>query len=251
MKKTLLIFAAILTVTASFAQTKHKIKVSNFQFSPATTNAVVGDIIIFVWVSGTHTTTSTSVPVGAKPWDTAMDINHPKFKYKIKVAGTYNFHCNIHPLSMTGKIIVSSPLDAAMGTFALNWENAKAVLTWNTDKATDASYFSIQRSLDGSNFTEIAKVQPTSSNNYKYTDQTSAPSKYVYYQLQLVQKSGNTQLSDIKMLTNPGAVSKLITSISPNPISSPGHLMLQFNADKEGKMLVQLYNSAGELVKQT
>jgi hypothetical protein len=139
---------------------------------------------------------------------------------------------------MTGKIIVSSPLDAAMGTFALNWENAKAVLTWNTDKATDASYFSIQRSLDGSSFTEVAKVQPTSSNNYKYTDPTSAASKYVYYQLQLVQKSGNSQLSDIKMLTNPAAVSKLITSISPNPISSPGHLMLQFNADKEGKMLV-------------
>ena len=74
--------------------------------------------------------------------------------------------------------------------------------------------------------------------------------KYVYYQLQLVDKKGNSELSDIKMLTNPMQSPKLITGISPNPISSPGHLMLQFNADEDGKMLVQLYNSNGELIKQ-
>ena len=73
----------------------------------------------------------------------------------------------------------------------------------------------------------------------------------MYYQLQLVDKNGNSELSDIRMLTNPLQSSKLITSISPNPISSPGHLMLQFNADKDGKMLVQLYNSNSDLVKQT
>ena len=251
MKKTLLLLAAVLTVAASFSQTRHKIKVANFSFTPSTTNAVVGDIIIFVWVSGTHTTTSTSVPVGAKTWDTAMDINHPKFKYKIKVAGTYNFHCNIHPTTMTGKIVVSSPLDAALGTFAVNWENAKAALTWKTSAKTDVSYFLVQKSLDGSNFSEIARLQPSSSQAYKYIDQTNLTDKFVYYQVQLVDKKGNSQLTDIKMLTNPIQIAKLITSISPNPISSPGHLMLQFNADREGKMLVQLYNSSGELIKQT
>jgi hypothetical protein len=94
-------------------------------------------------------------------------------------------------------------------------------------------------------------VQASSSHSYKYTDQTNLTDKFVYYQVQLVDKKGNTQLSDIKMLTNPVQTSKLITSISPNPVSSPGHLMLQFNADREGKMLVQLYNSSGELIKQT
>jgi plastocyanin len=241
----------VLSVAASFAQTKHVIKVSNFQFAPANTNAAVGDLIVFIWVNGTHTTTSTTIPARAKPWDTAVDVNHTRFKYKIRVAGTYNFHCSIHPLSMVGKIIVSSPLDAALGTFALNWENAKAVLTWKTNPGTDVSYFSVQRSSDGSNFTEIAKLKAPSSHTYTYTDQASLTNKYVYYQVQLFDRNGNSQLSDIKMLTNPVQTSRLITSISPNPVSSPGHLMLQFNADKEGKMLVQLYNSSGELIKQT
>ena len=251
MKKTLLLFAAVISITASFAQTKHKIKVSNFQFSPKTTNAILGDIIIFVWVSGTHTTTSTTIPVGARAWDTAMDINHPKFKYKLKKTGTYNFKCSIHPSTMTGSIIVTGALDIGFNNLSINTENAKAVLKWNINSSKDVSYFSVQRSPDGSNFTEIAKLQGSSLHAYQYTDQTSLADKYVYYQVQLFDKNGNSQLSDIKMFTNQVQTTKLITSFSPNPIARPGHLMLQFNADKEGKMLVQLYNSGGELIKQT
>ena len=253
MKKTLLFVTAILTVTASFSQTRpriHRIKVSEFQFTPATTNAVVGDVIIFVWVNGTHTTKSTSVPLGAKPWgDTAIDVYHPTFRYRIKVAGTYNYECGLHSF-MKGTIIASRPLDVAMGTFAVNWENAKPVLNWKANKSTNVSYFSVQKSYDGSTFNEVAKVQPSPSTSYKYIDQDHLMNKYVYYQLQLVDKNGNSELSDIRMLTSPLQSSKLITSISPNPISSPGHLMLQFNADKDGKMLVQLHNSNGELIKQ-
>ena len=251
MKKTVLIVTVLLTVTTGFSQTKHKIQVSEFQFTPATVNAVVGDVIIFVWVNGTHTTKSTSVPVGAKPWgDTAVDIYHPKFRYKIKVAGTYEYECGLHSF-MKGTIIVSNPLDAKVNTFTVNRQEAKAVLNWSANKSTNISYFSVQRSYDGSTFTEVAKVQPSSSTSYRYIDEDQLTNKYVYYQVQLVDKNGNSQLSDIKMLTNPLQSSKLITGISPNPISSPGHLMLQFNADKDGKMLVQLYNSNSELVKQT
>ena len=54
------------------------------------------------------------------------------------------------------------------------------------------------------------------------------------------------------MYTQKTVASKLIVSISPNPVSSNSdHLMLQFNADREGLMQVQLYNEAGALVKQT
>ena len=43
---------------------------------------------------------------------------------------------------------------------------------------------------------------------------------------------------------------QLKNRLSPNPISSPGHLMVQFNADKEGKMLMQLYSESGMFIKQ-
>ena len=52
------------------------------------------------------------------------------------------------------------------------------------------------------------------------------------------------------MFANVNGKPKLIVSLSPNPISRPGHLMLQFNAEKEGSMHVQLYNSSGKLIKE-
>jgi hypothetical protein len=73
----------------------------------------------------------------------------------------------------------------------------------------------------------------------------------VYYQIEMVDTKGSHELSSIQMFTQRVAAGKLITSISPNPISSPGHLMLQFNADKEGVLKVQLYNQAGAFVKET
>ena len=114
MKHTLLFLVALFVIETCFATT-HKIKVSDFQFSPKITNAKVGDVILFIWVSGTHTTTSLKIPKNAKPWDAPMTATNTKYKYVITKAGTYNFDCTIHSLSMTGKIKVTTTLDAGLG----------------------------------------------------------------------------------------------------------------------------------------
>ena len=251
MKNVLLFVAALFSIETCFA-TIHKIKVSDFQFSPKTTNAVLGDTILFVWKSGFHTTTSLTIPANAKSWDAPMNSTNKKFRYIVTKTGTYNFHCSIHPLSMTGKIKVTTALAAGLGDLEINEENAKAVLNWKNNDNTQVANFSVQRSTDGDNFTEITRIQPSlSNNNYVFTDEAAPTSEYVYYQVELTDKKGNTQLSEIKMFTNKQSSLKLITSISPNPISSPGHLMLQFNAGAIGKMHVQLFTQNGKLVKET
>ena len=40
----------------------------------------------------------------------------------------------------------------------------------------------------------------------------------------------------------------LITSLSPNPVSKPGYLTIQFNAPGTGKLHATVYNAAGKLV---
>src|SRR5262245_35922881 len=97
MKKNLLLLAAILicSITATSAATI-RVRVRDFKFMPATINAKVGDVIVWQWVSGMHTTTSTSVPAGARTWNSPMDSTTPQFRYKIRVAGTYQYHCNFH-----------------------------------------------------------------------------------------------------------------------------------------------------------
>ena len=253
MKKTLLFFAIILGIGTCLAQTHQtfKIKVSDFQFSPSTTNALVGDSILFIWKSGFHTTTSLSIPANAKPWDHPMNSTSKRFRYIVKKSGTYNFQCNFHPLSMMGKIKVTVALAAGLSDLSIGAENTNAILNWQVKDNSQVSYFSIQRSIDGENFTEVARIQPSALNKYTFTDEATVTSEYVYYQLELTDKKGNTQLSDIKMFTNTKSSSKLITSISPNPLKSPGHLMLQFNAETAGKMHVQLFTQSGKLVTET
>jgi plastocyanin len=83
--------------------TIHTISVADFAFTPNTNaTVVVGDTIRWVHAGGTHTTTSTSLPSGAAPWDSPITAANPQFDYKVTVAGSYGYRCDVHPTSMTG-----------------------------------------------------------------------------------------------------------------------------------------------------
>lgn len=261
MKKHLLFICLLLA--GLYAQaTVYTIQVANFQFSPSSVNAVVGDTITWTWVSGDHTTTckpavnsSTSLPAGAAVWDNDINSASLSFSYVLAVAGTYNYLCLPHQSFMTGVLNVSSILPVTLASFAVTaTQNNKALLKWAVANETNVSYYSVQKSTDGKAFTEAGRISATSNSsaqkNYTYTDNTSSGNKYVYYSLKIVDNDGKTQLSPIAMFTNAVIKSKIIISMSPNPISSPGHLMLQFNADKPGTMLAQLFDMNGALVKQ-
>ena len=110
MKKILLLAVALAICSASVASAARiRVRVQNFVFQPATINAVVGDVIVWRFVNGMHTTTSTSVPAGAQTWNAPIDSAHTQFRYRVQVAGTYQYQCNFHVAQgMTGTIIVSA-----------------------------------------------------------------------------------------------------------------------------------------------
>ena len=81
--------------------TIHTVQVADFSFTPSVLNINSGDTVRWVWVSGTHTTTSTSVPTGATAWDHPMNSGSTQFDEKFTIAGIYDYHCSIHPTIMT------------------------------------------------------------------------------------------------------------------------------------------------------
>lgn len=107
MKKIYTFIIALFVGVSAATAAIHTVSVTNFAFTPANVTANVGDTVRWVWASGTHTTTSTSVPSGATAWDANITSNATTFDYVIPVAGTYNYFCSIHP-SMTGTITASS-----------------------------------------------------------------------------------------------------------------------------------------------
>ena len=88
--KKLTLFTSLLICSFSFVYaTTITVRVSNFQFQPKTVNAKVGDTIRWRWVNGTHTTTSVTIPVGAIAWNRNINTNSRNFRYRLRVAGTY------------------------------------------------------------------------------------------------------------------------------------------------------------------
>lgn len=105
----LLIFTALISAN-SFA-TVRTITMQNFSFSPANTNANLGDTIKFQWVGGSHTTTcdgtnGTTRPAGAPSWNANINSGSPTFMYKVTVVGSYHFVCIPHAPDMAGNLTV-------------------------------------------------------------------------------------------------------------------------------------------------
>ena len=82
------------------------ITISGFAFSPASVTITAGTTV--EWInkdSVMHTSTSNSGDPAS--WDSGPLATNGTFSFTFTVAGTYGYHCNIHPF-MTATIIVTS-----------------------------------------------------------------------------------------------------------------------------------------------
>lgn len=230
------------------------VNVENFQFSPSSLNVSVGDVIHWIWVGGFHTTTSTaSIPAGAASWDAPITSGSTTFDYTVTTSGTYNYQCDIHGSSMSGSFTASIVLPVILSSFTVTTKNDKPLLLWVTASEANADYFSIRKSINGTDFMEISKIpaagNSSSQKKYFYSDEKiSAANQFIYYSLATVDKNGEMQLSPIKIFRNKRARPKLILSLSPNPISDMGHLLISFNAGKNGTMVAKLTDAKGSVI---
>ena len=248
MKKILLPVLCLLIMQSK--ATIWTVNVTNNQFTPASLNVVVGDKIHWVKIAGFHTTTSISVPPGAAPWDSGAPLS--VFDYTVTVAGAYSYECTIHAPGMAGTFTASSPAPVVLSSFNVSSQDNKPLIAWTTSTEINSDYFSIQKSTNGTDFREIGRV-PAAGNTslekrYSFTDNNPGDMKYMYYDLAIVDRDGKKALSPIRLYKNTIANSKIIVSLSPNPIVGHGMLLLQYNADKQGVMQVKVIDMQGREV---
>lgn len=260
MKLFFTLFSICFSIT-TFATTWN-VSVANFSFNPSTVNAVIGDVIQFNWSSGFHTTTcgsglpGTILPAGAAEWDESMAPGSTTFSYTVTVAGDYFYGCVPHfggGNGMTGNIRVSGTLPVALGMFTAAPINNGVSLNWKTFSESNTDYFSVRKSTDGVKFLEIGRVAAAGHSvlpvTYRYTDNNIGNLyKYSYYELVTVDIDKKENHSEIKLVKHATAGNKLIVAVSPNPVVRPAQLQVQFNAEKNGKMLVNVFDFSGKLV---
>jgi plastocyanin len=106
------LFIIAVTLTLNSSAALYTIFVSSDSFSPAIQAAQSGDTIRWVWQSGIHSTTSTTIPNCASAWDAEINSSSTTFQMVLppNCAGTYNYHCKYHPTTMTGVLNVTIPI---------------------------------------------------------------------------------------------------------------------------------------------
>jgi hypothetical protein len=97
---------------------------------------------------------------------------------------------------------LASPLPVLLKTFTATRINNTVELDWTTLTEINSSYFTLERSVDGMNFSPLAKVDAAGSSvtekKYKHVDNSLPGSPYVYYRLSQTDKDGKKQIFGIR-----------------------------------------------------
>ncbi|RYE90697.1 MAG: T9SS type A sorting domain-containing protein [Cytophagaceae bacterium] len=117
---------------------------------------------------------------------------------------------------------------------------------WGTASEQHSAYFEVQRSLDGSTFTTIAKVAAngttTQAHAYTSLDQ-AAPATQLYYRLRQVDTDGTNTFSPVVTLGATEAATTL--ALYPNPAHS------QLTIAAAAGQQVQIIDLAGRVLQTT
>ena len=148
---------------------------------------------------------------------------------------------------------ITLPLNLLSFTAGLN--NDRTDLKWTTSAEKNVSHFTIEKSYDGKNFTDIATVFAfgnTSENDkkeYSFADNVSnAKSNIIYYRLRCVDIDEKYTYSPVRIIRPGTGMTEAKVMAYPNPFMNELRITLpQQWQNKELK--VELYNGNGQLVK--
>ncbi len=144
--------------------------------------------------------------------------------------------------------VLTNPLPVHLEDFEAKTGDCKVALHWRTAEEMNASYFSIQRSIDGSNFHEIGRVNAAGISNtilyYNFDD--PSPEVSNYYRLQITDRDGTFEHSVIRFAQLPcreiqWAVFPVETHLYKIAIENSGDIQVNGYTG-------ELYNSMGKRI---
>lgn len=143
--------------------------------------------------------------------------------------------------------ITTLPVELVRFEASIN-ESGFVDLLWVTASEVNSERFSVMRSSDGVNFTEIASVsaQGNSQQIFTYRFQDASENLGIaYYQLVEYDMDGSTQQSPITFV-NAELKNKYSISSFPNPTNDAFSIL--FNYDLGGNYIVNVFNQSGQII---
>jgi len=146
------------------------------------------------------------------------------------------------------------PVKLTSFTAMLNNIN-KVDLKWETSSEINVSHFMVERSTDGTNFSDAGMVfaygNTTAKSNYAFADNISnIQSSIIYYRLKSVDADGKTQFSDVRIIRISKQGENVITIITyPNPVSNEVRITIPGNLQNK-KVVYVLFSINGQTAKK-
>jgi hypothetical protein len=137
-------------------------------------------------------------------------------------------------------------------SFSGSYKNNIAALNWESESETNFSYYEVERSINGIDFSSVA-LKPAqesgqSKEQYSFADNLSYVSSDVYYyRLKMIDVDGQFSYSNVIMLRKEQKKEDGIF-ISPNPLVKTDMATVRINAATSGKVDIRLIDMSGKVI---
>ncbi|MET0242492.1 MAG: T9SS type A sorting domain-containing protein [Flavitalea sp.] len=150
---------------------------------------------------------------------------------------------SLTPTGMNNNLV----LPVIIRDFNLVAANGSVNLGWTTAQESNSAFFSIEKSIDGSNWSVVGKVKAAGNSavavKYNYTDINS--SSVAHYRLKMVDLDNKSTYSDVRSIRSTTAAASV--KVYPNPATEYANVTLAANA---GNSRIVLVNQNGQIVAQ-
>lgn len=130
--------------------------------------------------------------------------------------------------------------------------NGNVAIRWATASEKNNDYFTVQRSVDGKEYVELARVEGagtiTGKTEYAYTDNQPVFGS-AYYRIQQTDDNGDTAYSPIAKSTTTAQQTSESFSVYPNP--SQGQFRLDLRSTGSELVTITVFNDHGSAVYQS
>ncbi|MES2566449.1 MAG: T9SS type A sorting domain-containing protein [Bacteroidota bacterium] len=123
-------------------------------------------------------------------------------------------------------------------------------LYWETSSEENLKLFSVERSTDGLNFTEIGQVLAKNSpGKYHFEDKNSVPGMINYYQVRVKENNGTESSTNIISLYSGNGEILTVSQLFPNPATNS--FMIGLDSKQNGKATINIYDIFGKVINSS
>jgi len=149
-----------------------------------------------------------------------------------------------------------STLPVKLTSFTATLNSNKVDLKWITESEINTSHFVVERSTDGTNFSEAGIVfaygTATDKTNYSFPDNISnITAPVIYYRLKSVDNDGKSQYSETRIIRLSKQTDNKVTIVTfPNPVTNEVRISIP-NEWQNKKVIYEIINANGQVTQRT